>query len=58
MAVWTLKGSQDEYNDQIFGLAHVQFGSKADLAALKFDFRYTSESRHHADMSAYPKSAK
>jgi len=31
MAVLTLKESQDEYNDQIFGIAQVRFGSKTDL---------------------------
>jgi hypothetical protein len=35
MAVWTLKGSQDEYNGQIFSLAHVWFGSKTEIATLR-----------------------
>jgi hypothetical protein len=27
MAVWTLKGPQDEYCNQIVGITHVRFGS-------------------------------
>jgi hypothetical protein len=52
-AVVLLPGKQHKWK----GAQEVRNGSKADLAALKFDFRYTSESRHHADMSACPKSA-